>query len=62
MSLYNQPSDFFSNIMEEFEISTKKKTAVSSKKAGERGSLTRDGDKGQPTAVQPVRVLFFLVS
>ena len=59
MSLYDQPSDFFSNIMEEFEISTKKKSAASFKKGGDRGSLTRDGDKGQPTAVQPVRVLIF---
>ena len=61
MSLYNQPSDFFSNIMEEFEISTKKKSAASSKKAGDRGSLSRDGDKGQPTAVQPVIILFFII-
>ena len=61
MSLYDQPSDFFSNIMEEFEISAKKKSAASSKKAGDRGSLTRDGDKGQPTAVQPVRVFFSII-
>ena len=47
--------------MEEFEISTKKKTAASSKKSGEKGSLNRDGNKGQPTAAQPVRILLLLL-
>ena len=50
--VYYQPLDFFSNIMEEFEISTKKKAAATSKKGGDKGKSNKDGDKGQPT--QPV--------
>ena len=50
--IYYQPLDFFSNIMEEFEISTKKKAAATSKKGGDKGKSNKDGDKGQPA--QPV--------
>jgi hypothetical protein len=50
--VYYQPLDFFSNIMEEFEISTKKKAAATSKKGGDKGKSNKDGDKGQPA--QPV--------
>ena len=51
--MYCQPLDFFSNILEEFEISAKKKAAATSKKGADKGKSNKDGEKGQ--SAQPVR-------